>query len=574
MSYETLAASVDALAAINNQLATEVIATQVASNEAKSVAQTSATNAAASAAESGAAAQTKVDVALASLASADGGSMVHLILPNGQAGTLQDLVGYLSASGRVSTTKFGVPTGSTSAVAKLQALIDLEVPIWIDGDHLIDKSLTIRNTDMIGPGKLNIVSDANFQVTVANFVYTDACIALPPSLPGQFKVNLKFRMEFRNSVAGKPHTPIRFIGLRDSTIDLDYEGWGSGDVTQTNFPDFYFWNNRVSIKGRYIVHQRQPDVSLGGFWVRDVYLGSDTSRITTSVIVEDGTYIEHDGKDEALSFFNPNNGTYRNCGVKAATLVSRKVGLSFLNFSGNSKVSTDCAGFAINTQVTLTAIGAGQAVVKSDYTAPEITNVKAFITGIDDVTVGSTLASAFRNSNSRSDGEYPKLTNCKAYINLPAQPTRELRAFDGPMVIQYAEYYAPGTAKFNYGVVSDGRGTVIGGRYTGALLFDISNVDRSVDCSPTLWETIKYTSLRCRRLETDVTPAANGTAQILHGLGVNPVYRGVSLINASTRSVHVTSSDINYLYIIIMNPTTGTADTSQTLRRVAWTVDG
>lgn len=53
MSYETLAASVDNLAAINTQLANDVVATQVASNDAKNSALASAADAAASAAAAG-----------------------------------------------------------------------------------------------------------------------------------------------------------------------------------------------------------------------------------------------------------------------------------------------------------------------------------------------------------------------------------------------------------------------------------------------------------------------------------------------------------------------------------------
>ena len=78
MSYETLAASVDALAAINTQLANDVIATQVASNEAKTIAQTSATSAAASAAVAATESQANVDAAMTALASPTGGGLVGM----------------------------------------------------------------------------------------------------------------------------------------------------------------------------------------------------------------------------------------------------------------------------------------------------------------------------------------------------------------------------------------------------------------------------------------------------------------------------------------------------------------
>lgn len=584
MSYEQLMESVNNLAVSNAGLKSTVQAVQTAAEASRDSAEAFAANALSAVSDvqaalldasllAGQAAVAKIDEFKVVMAGSDGADDLGATL-NSATTTVQQAINALSKGSRISTTAYGVPTGNVSAVDKLQELINLDRPIWIDGNHLIDKSLTLKNTDMIGPGMLNIVSDANFQVTVANFQYNDSAIAMPTGLGPQWKVNLKFRVEFRNSVATKPHTPFRFVGLVDSVIDLDYEGWGSGDVTQTNFPDPYFWNNRVSIRGKYVVHHRQVDVSLGGFWVRDVYLGTDPGRITTSVVIEDGTYIEHDGKDEALSFFNPAGGTYRNCGVKAATLVARKVGLSFLNYSGNSKPASDCSGFANNTRVTLSGIGNGQAVVKSDYTAPSISNVKAFITGIDDITAGSVLAACFRNSNPRSDGEFPRLDNCTAYVALGVQPTRELRAYDGPMINKSSEYYATGVAKFTYGHISDARGTIIGGRMTGALTFDISNVDRAVDCSPTLWQSIKYTALRLRRGETVVTPDASGVAQIQHSIGVDPIYRSVSLINATTRMVHVTSSDLNYLYILVNNPATGAADTSGTPRRVCWSVEG
>jgi hypothetical protein len=476
------------------------------------------------------------------------------------------------AGSRISTTKFGVPVGDVSAVAKLQELIDKEVPIWIDGDHLIDSSLVLRNTDMVGPGKLRIVSDANFQVTQGSFVFADSAIAMAGGL-GQYKVNLQFRAEFRNSAAGKPHTPFRFIGLTDSTIHLNCECWGSGDVTQTNLPDFYFFNNRVSIRGRYVVHQRIPGQSLGGMWVRDVYLGSDTSRRSSSVIVEDETYIENDGADEALSFFNPNTGHYQNCGVRAAVLRGRRIGLSFLNFSGNSLSASDVSGFAHNTVVIVDELGQGQGAVKADYTAPDIAGVQVFINGIDDVTTGATFASAFRNSNTRSDAAYPQLYNCKAYLNLNSQPTRELRAFDNPMHITNCEYWKLNTASFNYGVISKGSGTVNGGRYTGALTRDIENVSSAANCTPATHNNVKYASLRNRKGETVITTDANGKAQIQHSIFAVPTFKSAVLINAPARAVHLLSADQNYLYIQVTNPSTGNPDPINPFR-VAWHVDG
>lgn len=473
---------------------------------------------------------------------------------------------------RISTTKYGVPVGDGSAVAKLQELIDKQVPIWIDGDHLIDSSLVLRNTDMVGPGKLRIVSDAQFQVTQPSFVFADSAIAMPGGL-GQYKVNLQFRVEFRNSVAGKPHTPFRFIGLIDSTIQLDCECWGSGDVTQTNLPDFYFYNNRVSIRGRYVVHQRLPGQSLGGMWVRDVYLGSDISRRSTSVIVEDGTYIYNDGADEALAFFNPNTGRYQNCGVRAAVLHGRRIGLSFLNFSGNSMRVSDVSGFAHNTIVMVDGLGPGQGAVKADFTAPELAGVQVFIHGIDDVTSGAAFACAYRNSNVRSDAALPLLYNCKAYLNLDSQPTRELRAFDNPMNLANCDYSKLSAASFNYGIISKGSGTVNGGRYTGALTRDIENVSMAVNCMPSTHNNIKYASLRNRKGETVVTTDATGKAQIQHSIFATPTYKSAVLINAPLRAVHIISADQNYLYVQITNPATGNHDPHQSFR-VAWQVDG
>jgi hypothetical protein len=329
----------------------------------------------------------------------------------------------------------------------------------------------------------------------------------------------------------------------------------------------------VSIRGRYVLHQRIPGQSLGGMWIRDVYLGSDTSRRSSSVVVEDGTYIYNDGADEALAFFNPSSGHYQNCGVRAAVLRGRRIGLSFLNFSGNSMSASDVSGFAHNTIVIVDELGQGQGAVKADYTSPDLAGVQVFINGADDVTSGAAFASAFRNSNVRSDAALPQLYNCKAYLNLDSQPTRELRAFDNPMNIMNCEYWKLGAASFNYGVISKGSGTVNGGRYTGALTRDIENVSSAVNCTPSTHNNIKYASLRNRKGETVVTTDANGKAQIQHSIFITPTFKSAILINAPLRAVHLLSADQNYLYIQIMNPTTGNPDPNNPFR-VAWQVDG
>lgn len=120
MSYETLAASVDNLAAINTQLANDVVATQVASNAAKNSALASAADAAASAAAAGS------KVSIADLANSTdptkGAGMVgfkHRIEGSIQRTVLDKLQDVVSAK------DFGaVGDGIVDDSIKVQALID------------------------------------------------------------------------------------------------------------------------------------------------------------------------------------------------------------------------------------------------------------------------------------------------------------------------------------------------------------------------------------------------------------------------------------------------------------------
>lgn len=464
----------------------------------------------------------------------------------------------------VSSSKYGVPDSPTEAAPKLTKMIAEGFPIYIDKTIRINRSLALRDglVMVCAPDAvIELVSDANFVQTISGTAFNQAMIGLPSGLV-QCSVYLKLNIEFRNSVEGKPHTPIRFIGLKDSVIDLNCECWGSGDVSQTNLPDFYFWNNNVSVRGNYIIHQRQVGISLGGMWVRDIFLGSDATRISTGVVVEDGTYVFNDGADEALAFFvTSTGGKFKACGVGAAVVRGYRTALSVIDLtSAGEQDASNTNAFARNTVVQIDHVGIGKGAVEFLKTNAVFEGVKVEIYGINDDAGGETFCAAFRNAGVRVDKLMPKLIGCSAYLLMSgAQPTRQIRAFDGDMQVIDCEYNAPNTAKFNHGVIGAGQGIVVGGRHNGALLFDVANVQVCASCTPTLYTGITFAHMRnAKGRSLTVSVDASGNFQIAHGMNASPNFVNLQLVNLPQYFVQPRgTSDANFIQGRLYDRVTG-----------------
>ena len=455
--------------------------------------------------------------------------------------------------GFVSSSKYGVPESPAEGSVELTQLIASGHKIYVDRNITINRSLALRDglVMVTAPGvKIELIADANYVQTISGTAFNQAIIALPSGLQ-QCSVYLKLNIEFRNSVEGKPHTPMRFIGLKDSVIDLNCECWGSGDVSQTNLPDFYFWNNNVKILGNYTVHQRIPGVSLGGLWIRDIFLGSDVTRISTNVVA-DGINVFNDGADEALAIFvTSTGGKFKACGIQNSVIRGRRTALSVIDLtSAGEQEACNTNAFARNTVVQIDNLGPGKGAVEFLRTDAVFDGVQVEIYGVDDVTVGEVFCAAFRNAGLRVDKLMPKLINCTAHLLLTgAQPTRQIRAYDGDMHVLNCDYIAPNTAKFNHGVIAAGAAVVIGGRHNGALLFDIANVQVAANCTPTLYTGITFSHMRNTKGRSLTVPVdASGNFQIAHGMNAAPNFVSLQLVNLPQYFVHPRgTSDQNFI---------------------------
>lgn len=476
------------------------------------------------------------------------------------------------------TSDFGIDhSGLASAVDRLQAMIDFGAPIWVDeGALLIDKTVFYRNTKMRGPGVLKIVVDSNFTPIGSGFLQNDAVFIPPGASTSEetYNVDLDINATFSNSIQGKPHTPFRFLRLRDSRIKMDIACSGSGDVLSTNLPDFYFDNRNVKISGRYVVNQRLTSLE-GGMWVRDVGVaGADSpTRYSENVVVEADTYIQNDGVDEALAFFNPSGGTLYNCGVLGATLVGGGLGLSILEFGAANRSQTRMDCYAIGTKVRVTSLRTSQAAVKFDKSVARIFGVNVQIAGFRDTTVSGEFYAGFRNSNSRTDSEHPLLVGCKVIMAVVALPASEVRAFDGPLKIIDGEIAkAPGAAAFSYGVRNGF--LVQGGRWPGASIYTFDTVVDVLDARP---GTVTYNNVTRRRgigvYKTEIlTPNGTGDVTMTHGFGVNPIFAEASLENNATLDIYIVSKNSASVVGRIINRSTGAAITSGAYS-VIWKVE-
>lgn len=470
----------------------------------------------------------------------------------------------------IKTSEFGVDlTGSQSAATRLQSMIDLEIPIWLDsGTHKIDQTIFYKNTTMHGPGTISIACDSSFTVIPDSFMTADAAItAKAPIAAGPtYKVDMACKIVFTNSDPTKPHTPIRFVGLRDSKFNMDVTCTGAGTVTQTNLPDFYFDNRRVSIRGRYVVTQL-VDTNAGGMWVRDVGLaGADSAtRYSENVVVESETYISNNGQDEALSFFCPSGGSMRNCGVMAATVEGGGLGLGFLEFNASTRRQAlfDC--FAENTSVIVNSLRTSQPAVKWDKAFGRANGVTVHIRGFRDIATAGQFYAGFRNSTPRSNPEYPMLNGCRVLLETAVDPASEIRAFDGRLRLTDCEIAQdPGATAFEYGVKNGD--TILGGRWPGASIATFETVSDVMDARP---GSVTYSNVARRRgigiYKTEsVTPDGSGNVVVTHNFGVNPVFAEGSLENNNLRDVIVITKASATITYRIIDRATGAPVTSGT----------
>ena len=449
---------------------------------------------------------------------------------------------------RTSAKAYGVPLMATgSAVDKLQEMINLDLPIWLDdGDYLIDKTLLYKDgMDILGPGRLYIVSDSNFTVIAGNYLRNDAAISASGSVTiDTYKIKLKCRMYFSHSDPTKPAYPIRFTGLVGSEIDLDFEGVSSGSVTDTNMPDFYYNNHGVDVKGSYILTHHNTS-NTGGMWVRDVNIGASAHSLSTNIIIKAGTVIKNNGTDEALAFFNPSNGRLRNCGVESGVRIKgRGIGLTFLNFSEDAESADNFQVFAGACEVEVTGLRINQAAVKTQYCNPDLSLVTVRITGFED-TSATGFVCGIRNAIDRADGMRPNLSKCKVYLLSDAQPTAEVRGFDGSMSVTDCETKHYGKARFNY-CVKNNLFVVRGGFYPDAINYAISNCARVYNPRVTAanrHELVTYLSgLNVSKRES-VTTDSNGRATITHNIGVIPSFISVSVVDSGGSHLYAVEYD-------------------------------
>ncbi len=468
----------------------------------------------------------------------------------------------------IHTQQFGIDhTGSAGATDRLQAMVNTDLPIWLDaGTLLINKTLFYKNTTMHGPGVLNIVCDSAFTVVTDSFMSVDSAIcAQAPIVAGPtYKVDLQCKITFSNSDPSKPHTPIRLVRLRDSVIALDCTCTGSGMATQTNLPDLYFDNRRVLVRGRYVLNHGTV-TNAGGMWVRDVGMaGADSATyFSENVSIEDGTIISNNGNDEALSIFNPSGGSMRNWSVGAATITGAGLGFSVLEFGSASRNQALMSGSMNGTKVICTRLRLNQPVVKFDKTAPRVFGVEAHITGYDDTATSGAFFAGFRNSTTRANPEYPELISCKVLSGTATDPTSEVRSYDGAMMMLGCENAVlPGCAAFEYAVRNGN--TVLGGRFPSGTTFTFDSCSSVMDARP---GNVTYNSVNYRRGigmygQATVTPNASGEVTVTHNFGVNPVFADGNLENTNTRDVIVVSRTSGTIVFRIVDRATGDPVTS------------
>ena len=453
-------------------------------------------------------------------------------------------------------------------------MIDLEKPIWLDdGVYLIDRNVKLRNTDMVGPGVLKIVCDSAYIKDMTNFI-TQECAITMYDAHANYSVNLKFAVEFYASDSTKPRYPMRFTGLRRSVVDLQFQAWGSGDSADMNAPDFYHDNQDVRIRGTYKLHQATPGVSTGGLWVREVPLGSAPWE-SYGVVVEDGTVIEGDGIDEPLAFFNPgsagNWGIMRGCGVGAAHITGRGIGLTFLNFGGNSVKSSDFKCFARNADVTCTNLRKNQAVVKTDYCAPRIDGVTACIAGFEAGAISTDFYSAFREMNARSDADRPVLTSCTAAIDAEAGPgAGYVRGFDAGLIVIDGFTDKRGTQAFTHGAQNCYR--IVRGNYSGATTHNVDNVRIVQDA---LFADFPTNLTFFRGLETHgkttATTDASGQITITYALNFSPTDISAKVFGNILLDVDIVSASATTMILRVYTKSTGAAYVSASAT-VTWKV--
>lgn len=476
------------------------------------------------------------------------------------------------------TSDFGIDlTGATSSVDRLQALVNLEIPIWLDdGDHLIDKTLFYKNTTMHGPGTLKIVSDSNFTIIADTFSSEAAiCAHSPISAGPTYKLDLKCRMTFDTFTAGKPTFPIRFTRLRDSKISLDCTSTGHTAGVFTNNPDFYFDNRNTEIDGNYVLHQADPATDEGGMWVRDIgFNGADSNtHYSENVVVKSATYIFNDGVDEALAFFNPSGGTMRNCGVEAATIEGGGLGLSILEFNAANRSQSRFDCYANNTKVIVNSLRTSQAAVKFQKNVCRVYGVTAHIFGFRDTATAGQFYAGFRNAQARSDAEFPVLVDCKVVMSTMVDPASEIRGFDGALRIVEGEIAKlPGAASLDYGVTNGQQ--VQGGRFPGALIATFETV---ADVRDVLPGSVTYSNVTRRRgigiYKTEsLSPDGLGEVNLTHNFGVNPTFATAMIENNATRECMIVSRNSTNVVARIVDRATGAAITAGTFT-VIWKVE-
>lgn len=468
----------------------------------------------------------------------------------------------------IRTSEFGIDlSGATSAVARLQAMLNTELPMWLDaGTHLVDATLFYGNWKARGPGIIKIVSDANFAVGTGSPFAADNCICIrgPVSTGPTYSVDLDVNMTFDTYTIGKPKYPINFSRLRDSKVRMRFTGTGHTAGAYTNAPDFYFDNRNVKISGRYVLRQADPLTDQGGMWVRDVgFNGADSAtHYSENVTVESDTYIYNDGVDEALAFFNPSGGTMYNCGVEAATIEGGGLGLSILEFNAanRSQARFDC--YATNTKVRVNSLRNSQAAFKLSQCVARLVGVKVYIYGFRNTAVAGEFYSGFNNSP-RTDAEYPVLIDCKVIMATTADPTSEVRGFDGSLRLLECEIARlPGAIAMEIGVKNGQQ--VRGGRWPGASVATFDNV---ADVQDVLPASVTYNNVTRRRglsiykTET-LTPDGSGNVSLSHAFGATPSYAYAGVENNPTRDVVIISRNTSTVVARVIDRATGAAITS------------
>lgn len=344
-----------------------------------------------------------------------------------------------------------------------------------------------------GGGSWNIVADSNFVVNgggvfgVGSGAWGDEAAILTRSANGndiyadalttQYLVQIEpgVRMTMAHTDNAAPAYPWRLIGLKNgSYVYLDYDATDVTTITNTNTPDFYFYNDCI-VGGRYQV-AHTDDTAIGGMWIRDLNLGSLGEAYGSSIHLDD-IWVRTNGADESIAIFNVagTNGYLRCTGSLTAINYGNGFGASILN---NQDMKTDHFAVALDRMDATAEVKDSQFVVKIINTAAQIGSLRAVL---KDLESGATFGGCFRSIVDLSVQALPHIDSLDCVVDgtMAAGNNVVTMAYGDFICDHIKQTVTGGSSTVKYGLSHNLRGVVKSGTIAAAATasVNLSNIE-------------------------------------------------------------------------------------------------